>query len=48
MSQITRRFITLSVLTVALGAAIGFDLHRVLLQAVSPIVQDFWFTYIAF
>lgn len=34
---------------VVTGIAIGaLDLHRVILRAVWPLMESFWFTYIAF
>lgn len=42
------QFTIFATAALALGLAIAFDLHRVILRAVYPLLESFWFTYIAF
>jgi hypothetical protein len=32
----------------ALGLALALDVHRIILRAVWPSIESFWFTFIAF
>jgi hypothetical protein len=48
MQAVTRRAITLSALVLGGVTLLALDLHRVVLRAVWPYLESFWFTNIAF
>ena len=49
MTQANRIALTLTVLAITLGVLIAaYEPHRIALQAIKPVLQDFGFTFIAY
>jgi hypothetical protein len=47
MSETKKAALIATAMILGIAFLVG-DLHRIILQAVWPLVESFWFTYIAF